>query len=242
MDEILIIEDQLKMVQIIYKYLNKLNPRITEDSVYCYLISDKKVEIVLLKDITNEKIENNEIQHFRGNQEEVIKKMIDFISRHKKNSIVFVMVDVLLNSLDASVPTYTKYRQDDEYSDQIYLELLKGMYDEKYQEEKNINPDCYDYILFSRSSASRSIMARLLKEHFVKLQKESEETGKTNALNFPFYLEENINWCKNRCEQTTVAGQPEEVNPPLDLEEEYVEYIKKDLFKKKKEGRSSGKM
>ena len=244
-DAILIIEDQFEMVQIIQHYLHTLNKNITEDNVFCFYFHEDIAEIKSIAEI--EKIEGLKYIYFKGQQVKVKEKVNEFLANHK-NDRVFVLIDVLLNSLDASMPTYQKYKQDAEYSDQIYMELLNGLYNESFQKEKDINPDSFDFALYSRSSASRSLISQLLKEHYENIkqemtkeleenEKKEDEDKKTEkldafkALNFPFYQTENIYWIKNRCEGTTAENKVKAINPPLALEQDLITYIKNEMFK-----------
>lgn len=243
-DAILIIEDQFEMVQIIQHYLNTLNKSITKENVFCFYIHEDIAEIKSIAEM--ELIEGIKYICFKGRQKEVKEKLNEFLKSHNDDR-VFVLIDVLLNSLDASMPTYQKYKQDAEYSDQIYMELLNGLYNEAYQKVNNINPESFDFALYSRSSASRSIVAKLLKEYYENMKKdmikENEENEKKEeadkktekrdafiALNIPFYQTKNINWIKNRCEGTTADGKVKAEDPPLALERSLIQYIQNEMF------------
>ncbi len=244
MDAILIIDGQTEMIQIIQCYLHTLNPSITGKNVYCFSSDGEGTEILPLDIVLKNKKGNKDFS-FRGNSVGVISRMRQFIREHKDGRVL-VMINAFLNDKHNKYYTLSQYRQGDEYSDQIYMELLKILFYADYQKEYNINPDHVDFTLYSQSSTSRSLIAMLLREHYIRMQKEMEIEIKQNktsssrgqstvktrlfeALNFPFYSTENIYWCKCRCEEIA-EGKFECVDIPLALPVGLFEYIKNIIF------------
>ena len=245
MAAILIIDGRLKMIQIIQQYFYTLNNSITVRNVYCFSSVGEKTEIISLEDLLKRKKTHREYS-FRGKKEEVIHGMTEFIKEHK-DSKVLVLINVFLNSSHSSFSLVSQYKQNEEYSDLIYMELLKLQYDKQYQKKHCINPDNVEFLMYSPSSVGRSLMAVLLRENYTHMQEEMEKeilqnqrgkssrdihTVKTNAfiaLDFPYYSTPNIYWCKNTCEEME-NGELLEVDRPLALPYEYIEYIKKDFY------------
>lgn len=217
MAKLLIIDDQIEMARLIQKYMVGLNSSFTEKNTFCFSSKARATHI--------EALENLRGVHGRalmlGKKKEVFSEVFDFLNLHAEEKVL-ILIDVLLNSLNISAPSYERYRADAEYSCELYAQLLRIKNGKKV---KNIRPDNFFHIIYSRSDASIGVVMAVLNELY-------EKQSETEKAFFPkeCTLLQNISWCRNCCETTDeqflVSPTTAEMNRPLALPEAYREFFK----------------
>ncbi len=219
MAKLLIIEDHLKMVELLQAYLETINPSFTKENTFCFCSLNGALQIQCLNGI-------NIVSHTRmsGKKEEVFSEVFRFLSKNYEEDIL-ILIDVLLNSQNISAPSFERYRADGEYSCELYAELIRIKNGKKIEGAEHINPDKFFHIIYSRSDASIGVVAAVLNDLYDKQDKDDQKYFPRECTLF-----ENISWCRNCYDSTDqdlgVSETQHTGAPPLALPEEYREFIK----------------
>lgn len=216
MAKLLIIEDHLKMVELLQKYFETINSHFTKKNTFCFSTQNGSLHIQPL-----DKVDCSLRTIMSGKKEEVFSQVFHFLNKNCEEAVL-ILIDVLLNSQNISAPSYERYRADGEYSCELYAELIRIKNGKKIKSAKNIDPDKFYHIIYSRSDASIGVVTTVLDDLYDKQEE---------AL-FPkeCTLFKNISWCRN-CFDTTnqdlsVSATQQSVAHPLALPKEYKAFLK----------------
>lgn len=219
MAKLLIVEDHLRMVQMIQKYLCKINPQFTPENTFCFSPQTP----LMLRSLS-------EIENFRtralltGKKDAVFSKVFQFLDE-RPDEIVLILIDVLLNTQKISAPSIEQYQADHEYSCELYAELLRAKNGKPIQGCANLNPKNFFHIIYSRSDASIGVVTTVLDELSSSQSEQDQKYFPKECAKF-----ENISWCLNGYDTTDpdfgVAESQKEDSVPLKLPSEYREFIR----------------
>lgn len=219
MAKLLIIDDHLKMVELLQAYLYTINPRFTRENTYCFFNQEGTLQIQCLNNI-----HETSRTRMSGKKEEVFSEVFRFLSEEHEENIL-ILIDVLLNSQNISAPSFEHYRADGEYSCELYSELIRIKNRKKIMGTEHIDPDKFFHIIYSRSDASIGVVAAVLDDLYKKQSKEDEKYFPRECTLF-----ENISWCRNCFDSTDqdlgVSETQQAGARPLALPKEYREFIK----------------
>ena len=216
MAKILIIDDQLIMVDLVRKQLQRINTSLCNENIFYfdYIYGDLSILSWQQNDGNNERRVD-----FVDEFPVIYEKVYNFLNEHFDEQIL-ILIDVLLKSANTNAPSIEQYLEDQEFSCELYAELMK-LKNGKELSASKIDPDQFFFMLFSRSAISNGVVATRLHDLYTE-----EE-----AQFFPCecYVPENISWCKNQCEMTDgnniVIPNQEFATCPLALPDEYNEFI-----------------
>lgn len=219
MPKLLIIDDHLKMVYKIQKYIQEINPLFTRENTFCFSSQSplKLCPLSELKDDCARAI-------LAGKREEVFSKAFQFLNEQSDEKVL-ILIDVLLNSQNISAPSIERYRVDHEYSCELYAELLRVKNGKKIRRCGKIKPNNFFHIIYSRSDSSIGVVVAALDE---LSRSQNEEDRKY----FPkeCTLLRNISWCRNGYDATDpdfgVAESQKKGSVPLALPSGYKEFIR----------------
>lgn len=215
MAKVLIIDDHLTMVDLIFNQLQSINRNLSTDDVFCFdydNIGELEIQVWAKQRNLNRRI------LFGNDNNAIFEKVYEFLQTYSGEQIL-ILIDLLLKSQNINAPSKERYQENQEFSCDLYTELMKIKNGKttKYC----IDRTNFFFLLYSRSDASNSVVASML--HQLYTEKE--------AIYFPCecYLSENISWCKNRCEETDennlVVRNQECANQPLALPDEFEAFI-----------------
>lgn len=219
MAKLLIVEDHLKMVRMIQKHIQEINPLLTSGNTFCF--SPKPpLKLCSLDSIPNEP----DRVLLAGEQNTVFSSVFTFLNEHSYEDVL-ILIDVLLNSQNISAPSLERYRADHEYSCELYAELLRVKNGKQIPNCNNINPNRYFHVIYSRSDSSIGVVAAALSELYCN-------QSKTDKQFFPkeCSLFKNISWCRNGYDATDpdfgVSESQKDGSTPLALPSGYKEFIR----------------
>lgn len=228
--KLLIIEDHIEMVKAIQTQMEKLNWRFDKNNTYCFaspadVPSQATLSSLSSVDPSNERV----ILSTQRDRDTVFESVQDFLcvcDDHGDRAVV--MIDVLLNSQNISAPSFLRYKADNEYSCELYAELMRlkngKLYNGKLYNGRSLQN--FDVLIYSRSDASIGVVETALQAIY------NEQDENYDRPYFPRECAkyENISWCKNNCDETDenlnviVSDTPRA--DPLALPESYQEYFK----------------
>lgn len=222
MPNLLVIEDHMKMVEMIQKYLETINEGFCEDNTFCFSSSPtlKLDSLTSFKDIdkTSSRVT------LEGRKDEVFSAIFQFLNDHSEENVL-ILIDVLLNSQNISAPSVERYWADNEYSCEIYAELLRIKNGKKIEGYDRINPEKMFHIIYSRSDASIGVVAPVLSELSRRQSDEDRKYFPEECARF-----ENISWCWNGYERTnadlSISEEQNGGSVPLRLPREYEKFVK----------------
>lgn len=220
MAKLLIVEDHLKMVQFIQKYIQGINPLFTPENTFCFSPQSplKLCSLDKLQDRPDRAI-------LAGKREAVFSKVFQFLNEHTGEDVL-ILIDVLLNTQNISAPSFERYWADHEYSCELYAELLRVKNGKRIRGCGNINPDRFYHIIYSRSDSSIGVVVAVLDELSRSQDAKDREYFPRECARF-----ENISWCRNGYDVTDpsfgVAELQKEGSVPLALPLEYKNFIRK---------------
>ncbi len=218
MAKLLIVDDQIKMAGIIQEYMQQINQSFSKDNTFCFASQDGNLRLLSLSEL------GQDSDHFLmvGKKKEVFSSVFQFLSEHT-NENVLIMIDVLLNSTNISAPSYERYRADEEYSCELYAELLR--FKNGKAGKWTVNPEKFFHIIYSRSDASIGVVMTVLQELY-----DNQAEGDKAYFPKDCVLFNNISWCRNCCESTDehfeVTASEDEKNQPIALPKGYLEFFK----------------
>ena len=218
MAKLLIVEDHLKMVQFIQKYIQEINPLFTPENTFCF---SPQSPLILRSLNTIQAGLDRAI--LSGKRKEVFSAVFQFLNGHPEEDVL-ILIDVLLNTQNISAPSIERYRADHEYSCELYAELLRVKNGKRILGGGKINPNRFYHIIYSRSDSSIGVVIAALDEV-------CRDQDANDRKYFPkeCALFENISWCRNGYDATDpnfgVAESQKEGSVPLALPSEYKEFI-----------------
>lgn len=219
MAKLLIVEDHLKMVRMIQKYIHEINPLFTSENTFCFS-PQGALELCPLDKLHD----GSDRAILAGKQDQVFSKVFQFLNEHAEENVL-ILIDVLLNTENISAPSLERYRADQEYSCELYAELLRVKNGKRIKRCGNIDPDGFYHIIYSRSDSSIGVVVAALDElSRSQNEKDREYFPKECA------LFENISWCRNGYDATDpnfgVAESQREDSVPLALPSGYKDFIR----------------
>lgn len=220
MAKLLIIEDHIRMVKMIQKGIFKLNEQFTPRNTFCFAYSDEG--FLGLHALESIPPEDNTHVVLEGKQDNVFSEVFKFLDEnHEEN--VLILIDVLLNSQNTNAPFFERYRADNEYSCELYAELLRIKNGKIILGCENINRKNFFHIIYSRSDSSIGVVAAALNDLW---ESQTEEDQKY----FPkeCALVANISWCRSKFDATNSDLEVSEVQTSdrvLALPREYRKFI-----------------
>lgn len=220
MAKLLIIEDHLRMVELLQKHLAEINSSFTRENTFCFCSVDGALRIRCLNEI-----DTVDRAQMSGKKMEVFPEVFRFLNEnHDEN--VLILIDVLLNSQNISAPSFERYRADGEYSCELYAELIRIKNGKKVAEAEHIDPKKFFHIIYSRSDASIGVVAAVLNDLYDKQNKDDEKYFPIECTLF-----KNISWCRNCFDSTDpdlgVSEVQQSETGPLALPNEYRKFIEK---------------
>lgn len=226
MAKLLIVDDHLRMVQMIQKCIYEINSSFTPENTFSFFPESDPLELHSLDEFENNHQDNAMRIILTEKKDTVFSKVFQFLNASSTEDVL-VLIDVLLNSQNISAPSLERYRADHEYSCELYSELLQIKNGKKIEGYNKIDPDKFFHIIYSRSDAIIGVVTQVLSDLSAAAQTEKEQKYFPRECARP----ENISWCRN-CYDTTnpdfSVAEPQDQNcKPLALPRGYVEFIKK---------------
>lgn len=218
MAKLLVVEDHLKMVCMIQKYIHEINPLFTQENTFCFS-SQSHLKLCPLSELQD----YNARAILAGKQKAVFSKVFQFLNEHSRENVL-ILIDVLLNTQNISAPSPERYRADNEYSCELYAELLRVKNGKRIGHFNNIDPKNFFHIIYSRSDSSIGVVVAVL-DDLSRSQSEADRKF------FPreCALLRNISWCRNGYDATdpdfSVSKSQKEGSLPLALPAGYKKFI-----------------
>lgn len=216
MAKILIIDDQVAMVDMICTQLRSINKTLQNEDIFYFDEVDGNLRI----QSWHQKNGPNERRvSFSCDLHTCLDMVCTFLNQNASDNTL-ILIDVLLKSVNVNAPSIERYREEKEFSCELYAELMK-LKNGKPHPNYQINTENFFFLLYSRSDASNAVVAAVLHSLFQA----------TEAEFFPCecYEPENISWCKNQCEETDenniVKNEQSCAEKPLILPDEFEEFI-----------------
>ena len=210
------------MVQAIQAQMEKINPQFSKYQTYCFSPATVPPSLETLTSLTETSPANDRVM-LSAQKDTVFKCVQDFLYKHDSpHDMTVIMIDVLLNSQNISAPSFRRYKADNEYSCELYAELMR-LKNGKLYNGKSLNN--FVMLIYSRSDASIGVVETALQT----IYKEQDEKNDR-----PFFPKEcakyeNISWCKNNFDETDEnlnVVVPGTYTDPLALPEPYQEFFK----------------
>lgn len=219
MAKLLIVEDHLKMVRMIQKYIHEINPLFTPRNTFCFS-PQGSLRLCSLDELQD----GSDRAILAGKQEAVFSRVFHFLNDHAGENVL-ILIDVLLNTQNISAPSLERYRADHEYSCELYAELLRIKNGKRIRRCGNIDPNHFYHIIYSRSDSSIGVVVAALSELFHSQDENDRKYFPKECAQF-----ENISWCRNGYDATDpnfgVAESQKKGSVPLALPLEYTNFIR----------------
>ena len=219
MAKLLIVEDHLKMVRMIQEYIHGINPLFTLENTFCFSpqLPLQLCSLDKIPDVPDRAL-------LAGKQETVFSNVFQFLDKHAGENVL-ILIDVLLNSQNISAPSLERYRADQEYSCELYAELLRVKNGKRISRCDNINPNHFFHIIYSRSDSSIGVVVAALSELSRSQDEEDRKYFPKECAMF-----KNISWCRNGYDATDpnfgVSESQKKGSVPLALPSGYIEFIR----------------
>lgn len=217
MAKVLIIDDQINMVDMICTQLQGINKTLRNEDIYYF----DAVNGYLSIQSWNKKNGSDERRvSFSSDFDVYFGSVCSFLDENASENVL-ILIDVLLKSDNTNAPSIERYREEKEFSCELYAALMK-IKNGKPLPNYNISLDKFYFLLYSRSEASNGVVSSVLSSLY-----RIEE-----AQFFPCecYEPENISWCKNQCEETDenniVKSNQSCAVQPLILPDAFEEFIR----------------
>lgn len=221
MAKLLIIEDQIEMAKLIQAQMEKLNPLFSDENDYFICSGGTDLNVCSFSEVQTLQLTD---PTFKGKKERILQLIQAFLREYSKDEKILILIDVLLNSLSISAPTYERYVADAEYSADLYAYLIRVENGEL--DNLGVNRQNIFHIIYSRSDKSVQIVKEALKDIF-----ENQKGSDRSYFPQESTLLKNISWCRNCCDETddhnNVDTKSGYAAAPLVFPPSYIKFIKR---------------